>query len=177
MLISYSLRVLFCFVLLAAFGTSLRAQSTIPNCAEDPTCYSLSEQAAAQLDTKNLDEALRFYRGAYEIKADPNLLFNIARVLHKQGKTADAVSYYQKFLASPSPSTATRRRVQEYLKELETVNSPQAARPVAGTKPVYKKWWFWTILGTVTAAGIAGAVTGVVIASQPSRFTFTPISP
>jgi hypothetical protein len=34
--------------------------------------------------------------------------------------------------------------------------SPAAPQPEA--KPVYKKWWFWTILGVAVAGGVAAGV-------------------
>jgi hypothetical protein len=38
----------------------------------------------------------------------------------------------------------------------------------AGPKPVYKKWWFWTIIGAVVAGG---ATVGVVMATRPANWS------
>jgi hypothetical protein len=32
--------------------------------------------------------------------------------------------------------------------------------PPPATKPIYKKWWFWTIIGVVAAGAVAGGVAG-----------------
>ncbi len=63
-----------------------------------------------------------------------------------------------------------------------TVKDPGPANPPTGTgtqlvltpgqegppppKPVYKKWWFWTIIGVAVAGGIAGAVAGSLAAQK-----------
>lgn len=39
--------------------------------------------------------------------------------------------------------------------------SPTApSTPPPETKPIYKKWWFWTIIGVVAAGAVAGGVAG-----------------
>ncbi len=42
--------------------------------------------------------------------------------------------------------------------------TPDKTKPSSGT-PVYKKWWFWTIIGAVVVGG--GAATGVYFATRP----------
>jgi len=41
-----------------------------------------------------------------------------------------------------------------------------ASSPAGGSSPVYKRWWFWTGLGAVVAAGV---VTAVVLSSGSSK--------
>jgi hypothetical protein len=43
-----------------------------------------------------------------------------------------------------------------------------SAPTAAERKPVYKKWWLWTIVGGVA---VAGAVTGVAMATRPTPLT------
>ena len=161
-------------VLGLVLGTCLpgaRAQSPLPDCAGNPACASLFEQGRAQSGAGNLAEALRLYQRAYATEPDPDLLFSIGRVLHKQGRPAEAATYYRRFLASASPAQEQRRKAQEYLAEFQSAGATattgltgaQKNRAAAATRPVYKKWWFWTILGTVAAAGIAGGIAGGVI--------------
>jgi len=40
--------------------------------------------------------------------------------------------------------------------------------------PVYKKWWFWTIIGGVAAAAIAGGVAGGLAANEGGTRTVLP---
>jgi hypothetical protein len=42
-----------------------------------------------------------------------------------------------------------------------------AAPGVAKEKPIYKKWWFWTGVGAVVAAGV---VTAVVLGNEPKSY-------
>lgn len=163
------------------------------DCTRDPGCLALKEQAADNSKKGNLIEALRLYKLAYEVQPDPRLLFNIARLLHKQGKPAEAEPYYRRFLESPVQEEEQRQKAREYLEQLqvdamapkplqaltvpptpsvslkqEATNSPTVVmgeRQPAG-KPVYKKWWFWTIIGGVVTAGVVAGVVGGAAASQ-----------
>lgn len=43
-------------------------------------------------------------------------------------------------------------------------------------RPIYKKWWFWTAIG-VGAAGVAGAVTAIVVSQRSAATADTPALP
>ena len=51
------------------------------------------------------------------------------------------------------------------------VELPVLMRPVAAggggptPRPIYKRWWFWTVIGAVVAAG---ATTGIYFAARPA---------
>ncbi len=192
------------------------AETTLSECGANPACLSLFEHAKAQSAQGNLPEALRLYKAAYEVRADPRLLFSIGRVLHKQGQMAAAAGYYQQFIDSGIQDEAQKQKVREYLKQVRAAQAqgtgaakPQpgngapllptnssSAEPTAAaeavqltsptpetpaaSKPVYKKWWFWTIMGTVAAAAIAGGVAGGILANQGQSLPepgFHPFSP
>lgn len=157
------------------------------DCTQDAQCSTLKEQAAERSKSGDLVEALRLYKLAYEVRPDPRLLFNIARLLHKQGKSAEAVPYYQKFMDAPIQDEEQQKKAREYLEQIQSVQmttqqkrtkqSPslitnslpaQAVRvdaPPAG-KPIYKKWWFWTLVGGAAASVVVGTAIGVS-ARQP----------
>ncbi len=42
--------------------------------------------------------------------------------------------------------------------------TPTETQPVA--TPIYKKWWFWTIIGGVVAAGVVGTAVGVTASAK-----------
>lgn len=159
-----------------------QADTVVPDCSADPACLSLYERAKAASAAGDLDESLRLYKLAHEVRADPLLLFSIARILHKQGKTREAVPYYTRFLAAPTEDPAPRRKAEEYLAQIrgQTPSSPEVATdptpkepqattpaPVAESTPVYKKWWFWTLIGVGVAGGVAAGV-AVAATSAPS---------
>lgn len=45
------------------------------------------------------------------------------------------------------------------------------------SQPVYKKWWFWTIIGVAVAGGVAGAVAGATLSKSPPPEPFQPDDP
>ena len=61
----------------------------------------------------DLDCALSGYRAAYQYRANPRLLFNIAQMRRKLGRYEEAAATYQEFLA-----TAEKQRIGKQQKEL-----------------------------------------------------------
>lgn len=96
------------------------AQSQVPDCSIDPTCVSLFDRAKQQSTSGNLDEARRLYKQAYELRADPRLLFSVARVLQKQSKWDDSISYYQLFIDSPLKADEQKQKAKEYIEQCRT---------------------------------------------------------
>lgn len=152
------------------------ADKVVPDCSADPACLTLYNRAKDASAAGDLDEALRQYKLAHEVRPDPLLLFSIARILHKQGKTKEAVPYYTRFLAAPTEDPVPRKKAEEYLAQIRGQSRP-APEPPATTvassdaatesKPVYKKWWFWTLIGVGVAGGVAAGV-AVAVASAPA---------
>lgn len=173
--------VLFCTVLCwVVHVAQAQADNVAPDCSADPPCLALYERAKDASARGDLAEALRLYKLAYEVRADPLLLYSVARVLHKQGSTKAAAQYYLRFLAAPTEDPEPRRKAQEYLVQINgepkksRAETPQATAATTESSetasdgiPVYRKWWFWTIIGGVAAAGI---ITGVAVGvSQANR--------
>lgn len=152
------------------------------SCDEDAACRPVVSRAREFSKAGQLEDALLSYQAAYRIAPDPRILFNVARIQHKLNKLTDASDSYRKFLDTKFEDEGLRGKAQEYITQIQAT---QAANPVeptpaaqpapadasaategAGSKPVYKKAWFWVVIGTVVAAGVAGGVAGGVIASQ-----------
>ena len=161
--------------LLGLLGTA-RGQTPAPvvNCESRPACITLYDQAQQQSRDGQLSEALRSYKLAYEVEPDPRLLFSIARVLHKLRQAAEAVSYYHRFIDSEVGDAAQKDKAREYLAQLEPlltsttpppneqppgvtlIARPSAAAVPPQSVPVYRKGWFWAVLGgSVAAVGLA----------------------
>ncbi|HNN93828.1 MAG TPA: hypothetical protein PKI03_16210 [Pseudomonadota bacterium] len=146
------------------------------NCVDHPACLALFEQAQQQSRAGQLAEALRSYSLAYQVTPDPRLSFSMGRVLQKQGRPADALPHYRQFIDSDVEDEEQKTTARSYLAQCEAalpppppVTPPPALSPAVVTPasvPVYRRWWFWTILGTAAAAGIAGGIAGGVIAEQ-----------
>lgn len=151
-----------------------QTSASVANCESRPACITLYEQAQQQSKDGLFAESLRSYKLAYEVEPDPRLLYSIARVLQKLGQAAEAVSYYHRFIASAVGDAAQKNKAREYLAQLEPLLPPTPpqpkeqppgvaliAQPSAGavphqSVPVYKKGWFWAVLGgSVAAVGLA----------------------
>jgi tetratricopeptide (TPR) repeat protein len=149
-----------------------------PDCQQDSACLQLQEQAAERSKASDLVGALRLYKLAYEVRPDPRLLYNIARTLHKQGQATEAASYYQKFLDAGIQDEVQRQKAQDFLGQIQpTPLHPPPSTPaltqvavteafpagalrvdtVPTRKPIYRKWWFWTLTG----ASLAGIAVGI----------------
>lgn len=96
---------------------SAEAQTAIPDCGNDAACLSLYERASQESKNGNLVEAVRFYRLAYEVRADPKLLFSIARLLHRLDRKQEAILYYRQFIDSPLDNSEQKRKAEQYLEQ------------------------------------------------------------
>jgi tetratricopeptide (TPR) repeat protein len=173
------LMLLFCLLLpcRAVYGQPTPAQY---DCANHPGCAALEKQALLQFTAGQLAESLRSYNKAYELQADPRLLYSIARLMHVQGQEIDAIPYYRKFIESNLDDEPQKAKAREFLAqcesmaaaaqakklELQRLEQEQAAQakhiePIAKPVPLYKKWWFWTIVGGAVAGAAVGTAIGL----------------
>ena len=126
-------------------------------------------------------EAIAEYRRAYELRANPPFLFQIAESYRQLGATEQALFYYDRFLAGAAEPN--RDAAEERVSELERLRARPAiaapppglvaaAGPGAGAKqptPVWRRWWVWTAVGAVLAAGVvAAALAGRADSSLPT---------
>lgn len=137
-------------------------------------------------------EAATNYTKAYEAKPLAVFLYNIGQCHQHLGKTKDpdkalphldkAVFYFTGYLSgTPDASdrkeieqeiTAIRARISTLKKEQQRrkllTGGPVPAKPPPGTsKPIYKKWWFWTAVGAVVVG--TGVTVGVVLGTRDTR--------
>jgi hypothetical protein len=94
------------------------------------------------------------YALTYAMKSLPRLLFNIAQAYCRAGRMDEAYVLYGRFLREER-QTPLRKEAVGYLEEL---------RPVAFRPPLYKRAWFWGVLGAAAvtvAAGAAGLAVGL----------------
>lgn len=162
------------------------ASSGAASCDEDSACRPVVSRAREFSKAGQLDDALISYQAAYRITPDPRIVFNIARIQHKQNKLEDAKESYQRFIDTKFDDENLRSKAQEYIAAIQAtlatqVTEPppagtltdaatkgQASDPAQANKPVYKKAWFWVLIGGVAAAGIAGGIAaGVIVSQQP----------
>ena len=97
---------------------SAAAETATASCFTNPACQLLFQQAQEQSGMGHLGEAAKLYKTAYDVSADSVLLFNIARVLHKQGQSKEAANYYRQYLSSPIDDAEQKGKAQEFLDQL-----------------------------------------------------------
>lgn len=119
---------------------------------------------------QKFDEALEQFQKAYDAKPIPDFLFNIGQCHRNLGDYEAAIFSFKKFLKL-DPEASNREQVEELIEELEQkvaennsarmglTPKPREVRPVAEspTRPIYKKWWFWTgiaVLGVGAGVGV-----------------------
>ncbi len=128
-------------------------------------------------------DAIAEYRRAYELRADPQFLFQIAEAYRQLGATEQALFYYERYLAGaaagPDRDIAERR-----VGEIEGLRAAPPLVPAAGLTsasgatagtaakhptPIWRRWWLWTAIGVALAAGAtAAALAGRSETSTPS---------
>lgn len=162
-----------CFLLFTLLCHSAVAASPDPlagSCDDLPVCAALAAEAREHSQAGRFEEAKRAYLQAYQRRADPRLLYNLARVMHKAGRSYEAATYYKAYIdAGAEGSQEQRQKAEQYLAqtraaaaELEKPTSLEfsTAQPAAEgpqKTPVYRKWWLWTAVGV----GVAGIAIGV----------------
>ena len=148
-------------------------------------------------DAQSYEKAAAEFRAAYQIKAVPNLLFNIARCQEKLGKVDLAMETYREFLSVPGTDSVDRSKALKFLSALEEEKAMRAkverqdstvatveptAEPDPKTTTTVKETVTvrpepagrsraleWTLIGVGSAALVTGAVFGGLALDQNSQ--------
>lgn len=170
----------------AAHAGDSQAQPVV--CEKIPRCVEQTELAIRQAATDR-EAALATTQEAYRQYPDPLLCYNLGRLLHQLNRFAEAAEQYRCFLNAsvdiqPERLSKTRAFLEQVEQELAKTPPPRpptsiATPPIIVTPPpivtppkvtekvpIYKKWWFWTIVGG-TVAGIAVGTAIGVAAREP----------
>ncbi|MGE3548240.1 MAG: tol-pal system YbgF family protein, partial [Kofleriaceae bacterium] len=125
------------------------------------------ERARKLFDVGRFADALPEFEAAYEAKPLPDFLFNIGQCQRNLGEYDAAIATFEKLLAE-QPDDPRADAIKKLIDELATKRDRKKARDlgVGGTDPpdpirtddapFYKKWWFWTGVVVVGAAGTYG---------------------
>jgi tetratricopeptide (TPR) repeat protein len=126
-------------------------------------------QSARRLSVANqLHAALQTYETAYAQWQSAWLLINIGRIQQKLGRPAAAIATYRHYF--DGAGNDSRERIEAacgFLKQAEKDLADQRAQAAnrLPEKPIYKKWWLWTTIGSIAVA--AAAITaGVVVGTR-----------
>lgn len=108
---------------------SADAETAPSSCDTSPACQPFFKQAQEQSGMGHFGEAAKLYKTAYDVSADPVLLFNIARVLHKQGQSKEAANYYRQYLSSTIDNAEQKGKAREYLDQILRTESASPPEP------------------------------------------------
>ncbi|CAN5645066.1 hypothetical protein BH11MYX1_BH11MYX1_28880 [soil metagenome] len=111
------------------------------------------------------DQALDEYQQAFEAKPLGDFLYNIGQCYRNLSDYSQAIFSFKKYLKL-KPDADDRDKVERLVEELEVKQqrgegakfAPKPAPVVPPPRreadaPIYKKWWFWTGIAVVGAAG------------------------
>ena len=165
-------------------------------CNQDAECREHFVSGKALYKQQDYTSALKEFQTAYERRQTPILLANIGRTLQKLGRPKEALDYYLRCQESSKSDAELQEKLKTYIAEskallagsaptpaLEAPSEPAPAPLVAGVitpesrhKPVYKKGWFWAVIG-LGAAVIAGGVVTAVVLTRPQPMADPALDP
>lgn len=164
-------------------------------CNQDDECRGHFINAKALYKQQDYTNALQEFQTAYKRRQTPILLANIGRTLHKLGRPKEALDYYRQCQEAAQTDLELQEKLKTYIAEskalIEAAPPPPVAEPsepapsplvapvppVDMPKPVYKKGWFWAVIGVSAAVVIGGVVTGVVLGTRAQPLGDTPLDP
>lgn len=129
-------------------------------------------KARSYFSASQYDAAISELQAAYRLKANPNYLFSIAQSHRRAGRHREALSYYQRFLTE-SQNTPLKVETLNYITELRTLLVQEEAIERERKRPVWKKPWFWGVLGSSAAAVALGVGLGVGLRDSTETIGFS----
>ena len=146
----------------------------------------LNAQATQAFNLGHFRDAAKSYEQAYAAKALPLFLFNLGQCYKRLPELADlerAKHFFESFLTNSKSTDPDRPEAKKEIAELKgkiaamkkkasvgeqdrpdlVAPTPAPTPTTSASTPVYKKWWFWTLVGVA----VAGATTAAAVALQP----------
>jgi tetratricopeptide (TPR) repeat protein len=136
------------------------------------------EAGRAHVAQRRFESAIAEYRKAYELRADPSYLLDIAEAYRALGVSEQAAFFYRRYLsAHPSPPNRPEIEAQIALLEPGTPAPLPTPRPLPASRRsgpelgleatrsvsddergVVGRWWFWAAVGALAATGATVAI-------------------
>ncbi len=89
--------------------------------APEEEVAAINDQAVEAFKNKEYEKAAELFKQAYELKPEPNYLFNIGRVYEQAGDMKNAVEFYTRFLRQPEVDLKAREVALERRRVLTAV--------------------------------------------------------
>ncbi len=128
----HRLRVLICLV--AALAVGPRVASAQRAHGDIEAYRELVARAAEQFRDGEFGAARESFLAAYEIHPEPVLLYNVAGTYRREGKPAEAIEYYQRFLDRAPRDHDHRVKARAYIEELQAELADTAAGESGGSE-------------------------------------------
>lgn len=121
------------------------------------------QQGDALLQKGQAAEAAAAYQAAYELDPQSGTLFKLAEAQRQAGQLKQAARSYDRFLKEEkdpsSPSYGLRPQAEGHLKKIYARIRAEEEKATDGKVPVWKKAWFWGVIGgSVAVIGIGVGV-------------------
>ena len=149
-------------------GGAAASAATAPD-SRDTEARALYVAGRAAVEGGRFADARRHFVRAWELTGRPFLLYEIGRACDLLRRDAEALEAFGRYLREV-PDAANRDEVRGRVEVLRrSVRAARARTPAPetptprahriGGPTVLETWWFWTIVGAVTIASVAIAVT------------------
>ncbi|MCK6550361.1 hypothetical protein L6R52_31280 [Myxococcota bacterium] len=158
-----------------------------------PPFDSLVTEALEAYRARDYDRAIARFTAAYEQRAEPELLYNIARSHERALRRREAIAMYERFLKSPGTTAELRAQALaavEALKKEESAmeraaaadrpartvsdtpaqNTPTTARTTAPAVREESHTLAWSLIGGGAAVAAAGGIVGILAMSSNASF-------
>ena len=114
-------------------------------------------------DQERFEDALKEFEEAYRLSGRAGFHYNIGVCHEKLGRPDVAIASFRRYLRE-DPATPDRPVVEARIASLE--ERKRASAPRASDKPLWRKGWFWGVVGGATALVVAGVAIGVVFGTR-----------
>jgi tetratricopeptide (TPR) repeat protein len=139
---------------------------------EEPAFLFNIAQCERQLGKK--DEAIKFYRSYLRKMPDAPNRAEVERLIAGLEASIDHDRTTTKPPPPPEAPVLTPKPTAPAVVSAPLV-PPPSTPTVVKSKPAYKKWWLWTVVGVVAAGAAAGIAVGVTQSAR-SEPALTPVT-
>ena len=103
---------------------------------QEAAFQALMAEAMGHYQGHRYAQAVELFERAYEMRAEPELVYNIARSYERSQQLEDAISAYERFLALPATTSELRARARANLAAIRQEQAAlEAAERQEGTPP------------------------------------------
>jgi tetratricopeptide (TPR) repeat protein len=115
-------------------------------------------------------EALKEFNEAYRLSHRSAFLYNIGVCYENLGQPEQAIDAFERFLRE---DTSDRADVEARIAKLRSQVST-SPRPARRERPLYRRGWFWGVVGGAVVVVAAGVTLGVVLGTRSNSIQRLP---